>query len=964
MSKCSKCEDFEKTKLELEKIKATVLEKEREIKNINEIYEEKFSEVFIENAKMLTALEEKEKQNKINYEKLLEEKTKELKTEQDKIIEDMTEELKITQKTFIEEKDNEYKLHEEKLKNENKLLKEILVKNETSIKDLQDSKISLEKKIELLKKEAEENIKIKESEHINKIKTLNEEKEILINQKKDAEISIQDLKEKNKLIESDSKTKISEYEKLLSSSNKESVNSELIMQKIKKEHLEEINIKQQIIDDKLKDQKEMNKKIENMKEENQNLREIITKDQLRIKELKEFKLKTETSNESHNLTLEENRVLKNEINLFKSKLEEEMKKVEAGLMLQEEFNKQKDDFQREILKKEKIIENSNKIIDDLKEKISENQKKLNKINEVTEVKVVTSLDSLALTRECIIDYLYCLYLYDNSVNLQGILNTLLNNLNLYMSTLFVKSSSSSLISDLLENLFMRVFFTGTCKMGKLKFESEDLDLNSIKELAKEFYNNNPLIYLNLIGRQEKTLDDIIEIFFKKYEKSFDYGDIKFSEYVSKEIKPVVVEKIKNHQKIIIEELVTLVHSIIKNFQNGKVIFNNRTLYDFNRFDPSSVDLTGESLTVSNVLVTEEAADNLLFLIKRNSRSIQNIVLHNCLNSVTVNIHLARLSQTMILHCPNISSLSITDCSINESSVEYLIKLIEFLKSLKFLDLSGNSLKETGLKFLSEGLKNNRTLVTLYLNKNSVDSNGGFYLADALIKNQTLEKLSLSGNRINGNGLSSLLTVLAHNNKTLKNLDISSNNFNSEDFKIIGEFLSSGESISILNLSGNSIDPISAHLISLNLRLNKKLSVLYLENTNLNEESAPLFMKNITDSKICELYLDNNPLGEVGGIIVANAIKIHNSIKYISLKKCNLTSMALMLLTKALAHNIGLDGLNLEENTFDELSLTTLFKYFQSEVCVNKALKVYLTSRLLSKKIKDLAKDHSNNIVLY
>jgi Ran GTPase-activating protein (RanGAP) involved in mRNA processing and transport len=308
----------------------------------------------------------------------------------------------------------------------------------------------------------------------------------------------------------------------------------------------------------------------------------------------------------------------------------------------------------------------------------------------------------------------------------------------------------------------------------------------------------------------------------------------------------------------------------------------------------------------------------------------------------------------------LTNLAITDNNLEEAQLQNVVKLIEFLKSLKFLDLSGNNLRVSGVKILAESLKSNKTLLSLYLNKNNIESNGGFYLADSLIKNETLEKLSLASNRINDNGLSSLLTVLSNNNKTIKYLDLSDNQLKNPDLQNISEFISQSPSLNILNISKNSIDAISSHLIGLSLRAAQKLSIVYLQSTNLNEESAPLLLKNLSDSKICEIYLDDNPFGEIGAILLANTIKSNNEIRFVSLRKCNLSSMALSCLCKVLESNSGLEGINLEENSFDEQSVLMIENVMKKKN--NPNLKVYLSVTYLTAKAKDILKNNSSFIL--
>src|SRR5690606_16013138 len=168
------------------------------------------------------------------------------------------------------------------------------------------------------------------------------------------------------------------------------------------------------------------------------LRDIITKDQLRIKDLMEIKHKYEEKNIEENLTVEENKLIKNEIEMFKTKSKEDSAKIDYLNTTIDHHKAEKSELAKDIERKDKLIDNLNQIKEELKEKVKQSleekeelKEKIRKqieekasmvtstqsttiissVNQVSDNsgKTVTSFDQYAITRELMIDYLYCLY---------------------------------------------------------------------------------------------------------------------------------------------------------------------------------------------------------------------------------------------------------------------------------------------------------------------------------------------------------------------------------------------------------------------------------------------------------------------------------------------------------------------------------------------------------------------------
>jgi hypothetical protein len=76
-------------------------------------------------------------------------------------------------------------------------------------------------------------------------------------------------------------------------------------------------------------------------------------------------------------------------------------------------------------------------IEDLKIKLK--SKEQNKAIEVE--KVITTCDQFAFTKELLVDQLFILYLYNDSLSLHNIIEILLNNFTLFMNTIFIRNEN-------------------------------------------------------------------------------------------------------------------------------------------------------------------------------------------------------------------------------------------------------------------------------------------------------------------------------------------------------------------------------------------------------------------------------------------------------------------------------------------------------------------------------------------
>ena len=199
-----------------------------------------------------------------------------------------------------------------------------------------------------------------------------------------------------------------------------------------------------------------------------------------------------------------------------------------------------------------------------------------------------------------------------------------------------------------------------------------------------------------------------------------------------------------------------------------------------------------------------------------------------------------------------------------------------------------------------------------------------------------------------------------NFSSLEILDLSNNKLGDANINLLylsNHLVMKNQTIHILNLSFNKFDAESVNLLGLSLKNNNTLKILYLNSVSFNEDSSPYLFQHLASAKLSEIHLDNNYLGEIGGILCANVLKHNIYIKIISMKKCELNSMSLHCIAKAFEVNDSLRFMNLEENIFNDQSLLTVKKTIDT-----RSIKISLSSSFMSPNSLAIIKQSSNFII--
>ena len=809
-------------------------------------------------------------------------------------------------------------------------------KIENLTKDLNTTKIDLErytKENNILK---ENNLKLtkdldetKKSEE--KLKNENNELKIIKNKYEDLEIKLKDyleIKKQNEIYKKEFPAMKDEYEtRIINDKNK----FENEIEKLKEEQENKIIELKSQQNSNLKNIKELHlQNINKLNDEIQNL-----KDKISI-------LKDEIAKRDKNIEDLNNQIDK------KTEVLSNLKKSYDNLINKIKISEEKLAQYEQNNKKHKSVFNDE---DDSDQKNSEkkNIEKNNSSNS-NNAKIITTFDQFSFTKEVLNDYLYCLYLLETGISIQSLVSNIMGNLSLYSSYSFrlnKLNNSNNITSnyplntiqnEFIEDIYFvsfdkyiskkvlfnkdEIFINGYLDKKILKANFEDFDQGTINEICLELINKNIMTKF----KTPKTLAQLSQLFNSKYNKKFDFEGGKLSDYLSKEIIPIVQKRILKYNKSIIDEMRTLVELSLHNLHDGKIIIEEQEVYSFEKYFEQYNNYTNIAernlkIDVENgIYECGEAVDNLKHTLKYYYPQI--IRLDNCFKNEN-DSNLGYINK--ILACINYYQINVTQLSFINNKLDKIfnkeiLTCIKLIKTLVMLDLSNNGLSEDNIKNLLEYLKENKTIKILYLNNNNLTSTCGYYLADSFKKNTCIEILHLSHNKINESGLDSFLHILGNDNSTLKELDISYNDLSIPDFKMLSDYLNLNPPLKSLDVSGNDLGGKSANLIGVTFKKLTYLEEIKLNDCGITDETTPQVLMYLNESNIHNLEIDSNKFGPMAPMLILKKIQISNKLKYISFQKMEFQPYFVDMIIQAININTSIERINLKHNKIKEEDL--------------------------------------------
>ncbi|CAI5705803.1 hypothetical protein KXD40_000760 [Peronospora effusa] len=153
--------------------------------------------------------------------------------------------------------------------------------------------------------------------------------------------------------------------------------------------------------------------------------------------------------------------------------------------------------------------------------------------------------------------------------------------------------------------------------------------------------------------------------------------------------------------------------------------------------------------------------------------------------------------------------------------------------LRSLHLSGNNIGEEGARFLADGITGNTALIALYLGTNGIGAAGMQSLATALTQNKSLEELTLGQNKVGSAGVRHLALAFATGHVALSTLELGKNGVDQEGAIALARSLCGTNRLQNLYMDHNPLGDVGASAFGALLAQNTELRVLDLSYTHMS-----------------------------------------------------------------------------------------------------------------------------------
>ena len=323
------------------------------------------------------------------------------------------------------------------------------------------------------------------------------------------------------------------------------------------------------------------------------------------------------------------------------------------------------------------------------------------------------------------------------------------------------------------------------------------------------------------------------------------------------------------------------------------------------------------LSLKNNNLCKEISDELAMAIKSNYY-LESLTLssNNLLSSVIVLESLSNISTLKVLNMNN--------NQIGEKGGEALASVIKINTRLQALYCSNNNLKSS-VAVVSEALQNISTIELLDLSNNDLPEGFGTELAATIQSNRLLKYLSLRSNNLSSSDV--ILQAISKISR-LEELDLRGNQLSKTSGEWLRSMIVSNSELKALYLGNNNIG-VGILKIAKAIRNLKSLKMIDLSTNNLSKETLTIFLQSLSTISTLEvLNLDNNQIGVKGGEVLALVIKSNTKLKELHLRNGNL-QRSVMKISQTLKSLPTLEALNLANNNLPGVKDIELLSTIQS-----------------------------------
>ena len=214
-------------------------------------------------------------------------------------------------------------------------------------------------------------------------------------------------------------------------------------------------------------------------------------------------------------------------------------------------------------------------------------------------------------------------------------------------------------------------------------------------------------------------------------------------------------------------------------------------------------------------------------------------------------------------CTHLNKLNLHSCSITDEQLLPMVRALREHHSLEELHLDRNRIGNDGCgaiaTLLIDPISN---LHSLDLSNNLIGVDGANTLANGLANNTKLRELYLrNNNRLGNAGCETIATLLRDPNSNINQIDLGDNDIDYEGAIALANGLANNTKLRELYLRNNRIGNVGCETIATLLRdPNSNINHIDLAGNSINNEGAIALANGLTNNtKLKKLYLAGNPI---------------------------------------------------------------------------------------------------------
>ncbi|KAK3597844.1 hypothetical protein CHS0354_029415 [Potamilus streckersoni] len=253
-----------------------------------------------------------------------------------------------------------------------------------------------------------------------------------------------------------------------------------------------------------------------------------------------------------------------------------------------------------------------------------------------------------------------------------------------------------------------------------------------------------------------------------------------------------------------------------------------------------------------------------------------------------------------------------------------------------LHLAGNMIGEEGIRYITAMMAENEFIKLLDLSENDLGAIGAEMIMDMFNENDTLSLLNLSGNHFKEKDAERFAEILQNPHEqfiSLRELDLSHNEFADEGAKIIGHALGKNDCLTKLSLKWNHIRSDGFTCIADGLTMNAFLRHLDLSWNGMGNSGAKAISKVLEVNRTLEeLNLNSNRIGTEGVAAIFKAISNNQALKILRMSNNPIPLEGPVVALEILKTS---DNCGLKELEIQDLSVPKKFLEYLEEILVTK-----------------------------